>query len=102
MSYDHPTTTCPPSRESKALPNAPRNNAMKDTLFGRGDFWGIGSYLVPHPGTPATRTNHDQPAGVSMARAFSDHNITIQLSEMSESFTIMSLRFTQIVDPYDI
>ncbi len=45
---------------SKAPPNAPRNNAMKDTLFGRGDFWGIGSYLVPHPGTPATRTNHDQ------------------------------------------
>ena len=27
---------------------------------------------------------------------------TIQVSEMSDSFTIMSLRFTQIVDPYDI
>lgn len=27
---------------------------------------------------------------------------TIQVSEMSESFTIMSLCFTQIVDPYDI
>ncbi len=39
---------------------------------------------------------------VSMASAFSDQNITIQLSEMLESFTIMSLRFPQIVDPYDI